>query len=85
MKDTIDKKIDTCFRSIRNLLYFVFVMCSGIGGTFGLADKIISALGDFVFKFMLIIEFLAVAIAILHIFLKFVRIELLNIKERSDG
>ena len=83
MQDTIDKKIDTCFRSIRNLLYFITVMGSGAASTFGFSDVLTAILGGLAFKLVVIVELLAIAGAILHIFLKFARIENLNLEERQ--
>lgn len=86
MKETIvEKQISTCFRSIRNLLYFVGVMGTGVASTIGFADAVVKHLGSTAFNAILVIEFIAIALSILHIFLKFVRIEKLNLKERGNG
>jgi len=81
----IYKQISTCFRSIRNLLYFSGVMGTGFASTIGYANAVTNHLGVKSFNAILIIELLGIGAAILLIFIKFVKIEALNLKEHKDG
>jgi len=85
MPKQVDKQISTCFRSIRNLLYFVTIIGTGVAGTIGFTETIVKHFGNVLFDVILAMEFTAIAVAILHIFFKFVRIEILNLKERNNA
>lgn len=60
-------------------------MGTGFASTIGFANTVVNHLGTKSFNGILIIELLGIGAAVLLIFIKFVKIEALNLKERKNG
>lgn len=83
-KDKIDKKIDICFLSITRLLIVIGVFGSGIAATIGYANFIKELFEEKILQLIFILEFATIASLIAMVFIKFLKIEKLNLKERGN-